>query len=419
MWRSAHFRHSILNLGGAAVPVLVGLPCLGILARTLGTEQFSLMMLTLALVGYAGVLDLGLSRAVTAVVAGQDGDAQGRARTLATALIVVTLLGVVGSGLLMLFAEPLVVGLLRVEPPLRAGAVLAFQLTALTIVPLLVYLVIQGYLDGVQDFREANIQRILSGSLPMISATVAVLISPMVAVAMGGFLLGRILCLLLIIPRTAALSVAIRARPDWPTVRRLAGFGGWVTVSSTVGPLMGYLDRFILAAVRSPAVVGFYAAPAEAVYRLLVLPTAINRSLFPKLASAGSSAERREYLRQTNIMILAACVPPALLILVAAPLILRLWLGEAFVSGSADAFRILAVGFLFGALAQVPLIRLLSIGRPDLPAKLHLLQLLPFLALSYYLGLTFGAAGAAAAWWIRNLADVLLLNLMAARYAPR
>lgn len=419
MWRSAHFRHSILNLAGAGVPILVGLPCLGILARRLGTDQFSLMMLTLALVGYAGVLDLGLSRAVTAVVAGLGKDDPGRERTLGTALQIVTLLGALGTILLLLSAPSLVVGLLNVAETLRDDAILAFRLTALTIVPLLVYLVIQGYLDGIQDFREANIQRVVSGSVPMLAATIAIFWWPGVAGAMAGFLIGRLLCLLVVVPRTRALPLALRAGPDMAAARQLAGFGGWVTVSSIVGPIMGYLDRFILAAVRSPAIVGFYAAPAEALYRLLVFPTAITRSLFPKLSSAGSAVERQEYLRQTSIMLLAACVPPTVVILAFAPWILRLWLGAAFVEGSTDAFRILAIGFLFGALAQVPFTQLLAAGRPDVTARMHLLQLLPFLALSYYLSLSFGAAGAAAAWSIRNLADLILLKLLAARYAPR
>jgi O-antigen/teichoic acid export membrane protein len=419
MWRTQHFRHSVLNLGGAAVPILVGLPCLGILARQLGTEQFSLMMLTLALVGYAGVLDLGLSRAVTAVVGGQGDDHAGKTRTLVTALLIVTLVGLLGTVVLFVTAPSLVVGLLGVSEPLRANAILAFRLTALTIIPLLIYVVIQGYLDGVQDFREANLQRIVSGSVPMLLATVVVYWWDDVAGAMAGFLIGRLVSLLVVIPRTSALLESLGQRPDMATARRLTGFGGWITVSSVVGPLMGYLDRFILAAVRSPAIVGFYAAPAEAMYRLLVFPTAITRSLFPKLTAARCSAERREFLRQTNIMLMLTCLPPALLVLAFAPTILRIWLGEAFVEGSTDAFRILAVGFLFGALAQVPFTRLLSAGRPDVTAIMHVVQLLPFLAVSYYLGLSFGAAGAAAAWSIRNFADVLFLNLLAARYAPR
>ncbi len=414
---SSHARHSGLNLLGSLVPLLVGLPCIGILARLLDPTGFALMMLTLAIVGYAGVLDLGLSRAVVALVAEAREDVEARRRAVSTALLVVAAIGPTVALLLGAAAQPLAIQLMRVPEAALEDAVRGLRLTAWSIPPLLLTLVVQGYLEGVQDFVESNVQRILSGSLPILLAACAAGFWPSLTGAMGGFLAGRLIVVAVVLGRRAFWRLPSLQHVERATLRRLATFGGWLTISSLVAPLMGYLDRFVLAYARGPVPVGFYAAPAEAVYRLLVIPTAITRSLFPKLSARPSDEERTSVLSETRWMILATCLPPSLAILLLAPFILEFWLGPAFRVESTDALRLLALGFVPAAFANIPFTRLLAAGRPDVVAIMHLAQLLPFLALAYYLAAGFGVTGAAAAWAIRNLVDLFLLNLLAGRYA--
>ncbi|HDV3897951.1 TPA: oligosaccharide flippase family protein, partial [Escherichia coli] len=57
-------RNSFYNIAGFAVPTLVAVPALGILARLLGPENFGLFTLAFALIGYASIFDAGISRAV-------------------------------------------------------------------------------------------------------------------------------------------------------------------------------------------------------------------------------------------------------------------------------------------------------------------------------------------------------------------
>ena len=46
---------------------------------------------------------------------------------------------------------------------------------------------------------------------------------------------------------------------------RLLRFGGWMTVSNIVGPLMVTLDRFLIGALISVSAVAYYATPYEVV----------------------------------------------------------------------------------------------------------------------------------------------------------
>jgi O-antigen/teichoic acid export membrane protein len=56
------------NLAGLSLPLLVAALTVPHLVEVLGKEKFGLLALAWGLIGYAGVLDLGIGRAVTQLV---------------------------------------------------------------------------------------------------------------------------------------------------------------------------------------------------------------------------------------------------------------------------------------------------------------------------------------------------------------
>jgi O-antigen/teichoic acid export membrane protein len=60
-------------------------------------------------------------------------------------------------------------------------------------------------------------------------------------------------------------------------------------------------------------------------------------------------------------------------------------------------------------LAFIPYALIQGQGRPDLTAKLHVAEVVPFLAILYFLVTHFGLPGAALAWTFRTVADCLLM----------
>jgi O-antigen/teichoic acid export membrane protein len=205
-----------------------------------------------------------------------------------------------------------------------------------------------------------------------------------------------------------------RAQFDATRLRSLLRDGGWITVSNLVSPLMNTLDRYILGFARQAAVVAFYAAPSDAANKLLVVPVAITRGLFPALSREASAASRQALVRQAHRLVALYCVPLAVAGAWLSPLVLDLWLGPAFVAPSTPVLRILMVGFLLGAFAQVPFTEVQARGRADVSARLHLLELGPFLVGAWWLSREHGAIGAALAWTLRYAVD-LVLHGMAAR----
>src|SRR5687767_15997822 len=67
-------RNVALNAMGQGLPLVVAIFLIPVLLDRLGAERFGLLVLAWALVGYFGVFDLGLGRALTKIVADRIGD---------------------------------------------------------------------------------------------------------------------------------------------------------------------------------------------------------------------------------------------------------------------------------------------------------------------------------------------------------
>jgi hypothetical protein len=87
----------------------------------------------------------------------------------------------------------------------------------------------------------------------------------------------------------------------------------------------------------------------------------------------------------------------------------RLWISSQFAANANVTAQIMVVAYWINGFALVPYAQLQATGRPDINAKLHLAELIPYLIL-LLVGLQFlGLPGAALAFGIRNFADCILL----------
>ena len=71
--------------------------------------------------------------------------------------------------------------------------------------------------------------------------------------------------------------------------RQLFAFGGWVTVSNIVSPILSNFDRFLIGSLLSMAAVTYYTAPYEAVTKLWIIPMSLTMTLFPAFSSMNGS----------------------------------------------------------------------------------------------------------------------------------
>jgi O-antigen/teichoic acid export membrane protein len=228
-----------------------------------------------------------------------------------------------------------------------------------------------------------------------------------------------VVCLVTIAAVKRAMPDLRWAMPeDWSMLRPLLAFGGWMSVSNVISPLLIYLDRFLLGALIGLAAVGYYTAPFDGVIRLLIVPGSLVSALFPSVSGMNAVGDSKSLTRVfskavRNISLILA--GPAFVLILFGPAILRLWLGDAFAEQGGLALRILAFGVLANAVAHVPSSFIAALGRPEISAKFHLLELAIHVPLAWWLITRYGVTGAALAWTIRVTFDAALLFTAASR----
>ena len=113
--------NAVWNLVGTCSPVLVAVVCLPILKRGLGTDRLGIISLAWVIIGYFGFFDLGLSRALTKLVAEKLG--QKRSQEIPylvwTSLWLMAGIGIAGLVAALLLSHWLVSGPLRIPPELQ------------------------------------------------------------------------------------------------------------------------------------------------------------------------------------------------------------------------------------------------------------------------------------------------------------
>src|SRR5262249_13243023 len=163
--------------------------------------------------------------------------------------------------------------------------------------------------------------------------------------------------------------------------------------------------------------VAYYSAPYDVVMKMLVIPGAIVGVLFPAFAATfetNPSAARALLDRMLRAMTLLM-FPPVLLLVTFAREGMHIWLGEEFALNSGPVVQWLAVGLLINSLGYVGFAVVQGVGRSDLAAKLHVVELPLYAAALIGMARAFGLTGVAMAWTFRVVLDTAVLLWMSRR----
>jgi len=408
-------RNAFMNMVGQAVPLFVAVASIPFIVRGMGTDRFGLLSMAWMIMGYFTIFDLGLGRATTKYVAEALGKCEETKITkiIWTAITVQAIMGFAGAIVLLGITDLLVDRVLSIPPELWSEAKVTFHLLAFSIPVVLITSSFTGVLEAAQRFDLINAVRIPSSILSYLI--------PLIGVSLGLGLPGIVA--IIILARLAALvafvAMNLRMRPElryfsatYSLLASLFAYGGWITVSSIVSPILVYLDRFLIGSLLTIAAVAYYTAPYEAITRLWIIPASLTMTLFPAFSTleGAENSQRLGMLFARSVKyILLTTGPIVVVICLFARDLLQIWLGSDFATESTTVLQILAIGVLINSLAHTPFAFLQGVGRPDLPAKFHFIELPVYIVVAWILVSKFGLAGAAEAWTLRVALDALLL----------
>ena len=407
-------RHSLYNLLGLGLPLVVAVFCIPVLIHGLGEARFGLLTLIWAVVSYFGLFDLGLGRALTLLlsVAMAENDEKRTGPLVATSIAIMVGLGVF-AGLLMASFAHLGVGSIQAVPDPQE-AIYAVYMMALAMPAIVLTSGFRGVLEARNAFGIINAIRLPMGLFTFLGPVVVVIYgSPRLDVIAGVLAAGRVLACVV------HGWYAWRALPSEngglqfrkTLLRPLFVSGGWLTLSNMISPFMGYVDRFIIGAIVSAAAVAYYTTPQEIVTKLWIVPGALTAVLFPAFAAdiTRRDGKSKSMFNDGVSWLFLTLLPVTAFLAIFAEEILTIWVGVEFASQSSTMMKIFAFGVLINCLAHIPYTLIQSAGQPRLTALLHLIQL-PFFVLGLWLLTSrYGAFGAAIAWLGRLVLDAFLM----------
>jgi O-antigen/teichoic acid export membrane protein len=404
-------KNTLANLTGAILPMAVLIVTVPIYLRLIGTERYGVLAVIWTLIGYFGVFDFGLSRAVTQRMAritnGSDAD---RSNLLWTALVATFTLGLLGGVVLWLFADFFLTHFVSISElnHVEVNDTVGWLILALPM--LLPASVMQGALQGRQRFTELNANlvmgSILSQLLPLIvAASGYISLDALVPAALAARLIS-----LFLFAAQCARYVPLRGLPviDLSHLRPLIAYGGWISVMNMLAPILVTVDRLMIASLSGAKAVAYYSVPYNLAARVMVVSGSLSSALFPRFAEA-DEAEGKILAAKSTHTLVALMTPLVIFSLIFIHPFIILWVGDEFAGQSYGVAELILIGVWINSLVIPHHSRLLAADNPRIIVFIYLIQI-PVYFLMLWLGLKYwGVAGAAGAWSLRVLMDTLML----------
>lgn len=420
---SVVLRNTLLNLFSRLLLVPVGIVAIQFILSGMGIERYGLFSFSWTIINYLAILDFGISTAITKYMAEDLGLRQGRnaASIFWTAFTVLLVLGLVVAALFVLLTPYLVEQVMNIPSYLVPEGKRMFWLLAVSVPFIFMNNSLRGALEAGQRFDIVNLIRT--------PYTAGIYLIPLIGYIIG-WRIDTITAFLLLVILIAFLAYAYGNFRVYPGLFKSAGlrlekpglllkFSGWVAIANGMSAVFIYAERVLITSALSIAVLAYYTVPYDALTRLWIIPTSITAVLLPVFSESGSKApdnqlDRRMVSFATRFMFITLG-PLAIMLSVFAKNVLEVWIGPEFAESSGLVASLLVIGVFINSFGRIPATLLYGKGRPDIPAKLYIVELPLYLIVAIGSIRLWGINGAALAWTLRVSTDSILLIWVAIR----
>jgi O-antigen/teichoic acid export membrane protein len=415
---------AVWNLLGRAGPILVAMVATPALVHQLGVARWGVFTIALSLVGIFGIFDFGLGRALIRSIAERigAGEEHSASTLVITGIVALAGFGTIGGIFAALGARFWVRHWLRIDPALQDEVLDCLYVLAVSAPFVIMTAAMWSVIAAYQKFRIANLI-----SIPL---QAFYYIGPLLVLRVWDSLVGVMLMLVLcrLVSAVAFWWLCRRIMPSLrgarPALRELGPLlrtGTWMSVSNITFPMLMYSDRFIIASVLTAEMTAYYTTPFDVVIRMTLVPIAIMTSAYPAMAVSfrNHPANTANLFRHSLLTVVTILFPACLLAASFNTELMTAWLGAGFAAKSAPVLSWLVVGILINAMDGVVAGLIDAIGKPDVNAKISVLELVLSIPVLLTLLAWFGIEGAAITWVLRCCVDfVLRLSILARFYPP-
>lgn len=409
-------RNSLYSFAGFAYATVLTIAVTPIVVHRIGAEAYGVLALTGTFAGFLGLLNIGLGTTLLRFLAdrfAKDEHADAN-EIFGTGLVFYAAIGLLGLTIAVIVGAAFTSSLFNLSAATVPAARFAFIVGGIAF---LVVMITKPFTILLLSLQRYDIQARIGIVLGTVSAAGSI------ALVLAGFRLYALVLLQLGIDLAALVGYGLlgrrllprlRLRLRWNALilRRMLRFSAFLFVASVSGFVLAELDRILIGALASVALLSFYVIPVSIANRISAAITTIASVVVPastELFAQGDVARARQlYVRATRIaaiLLLALSIPA----FVFAHELLLHWIGPAFATKSDAVLRILVLTFALLALTAVPYNTLVGAGNPRLPAYVNGAMAIINVALVAILIPPYGITGAAVAYLASAVPSVALI----------
>jgi len=365
-------KNSIVNFLGAAIPAVANLVAVPLLVHNLGTEDYGLLTLVLALVGYFALLDINATQGSIRFIAEYDSLGQPRKanEVISISLIIYLSIGFAGLFLILLSAPALIEHVFEIQSEKEDIALFTLRLAGVAFL----FSQLQAYLvsipQAMQQYKVSAATEAVFGTItPLLSAAVAVL-----GYGIEDVILAR---LILSIINVAVLWRLVKClRPDLSlvkatkaTTRNLVSFSAYSYLSRIAAVSQAHMDRVILGIFLGMTHITYYSIPVTLCNRLFGMTFRLGSVIYPAVSQLNVQGDadnlQRIYLSASRY-ITAINSFLLLLIIVYGQDLLNLWVGSEFVEEGYPILVIATLAMMIDSMTNLPSLMNNAIGHPKI-----------------------------------------------------
>jgi O-antigen/teichoic acid export membrane protein len=417
------------NYFGQGWQALMSFAFVPLYIKYLGMEAFGLIGIYAVLQAWLVLLDMGMKPALAREMARFTAGAH-NAQSIRDLLRSIELIGIAVSGAITL-------GIWAASGWLATHWVTAKHLSPTVVAHAFAVMGLVTALRFIQDIymsccvglqRQVE-QNIVAGITATVRGLGVVALLAWVSPTITAFFLWQ--GLLSVITVVLFAGIVYRALPSAPRPARFSGpalmkiwrFAAGIVVLTFLSLLLTQVDKILLSRLLTLEAFGYYALAGVAANSLYALVGPITGALYPRfteLATTGDEATLCAVYHQGAQMVTVLMGSAAMVLIVFAYRILRLWTGNPLLAQEvAPLMAVMALGALLNGLIWIPYQMQLAYGWTSLGITINIVAVSLLVPAIFLVVPEYGAIGAARVWVVLNAGYLMLeIPLMHRRLIP-
>ncbi|MGE4546029.1 MAG: oligosaccharide flippase family protein [Pedobacter sp.] len=415
MQKNSLTSNAIWNIFGRVIPLAITFFITPLLITHLGSANYGLYMLIMAVSGLMGLMSFGLGDATLRYVAYYSNirDIAGINRVIRATLFVYLLVGILTVTVIFLFA-PWVISLFSIEPSEHGVATILLRLTSMSFF----FSLINGAFSAIPQ----ALQRYDISTKVVITTTIIQAFFTLLLLFYGLGIVSLVIlgvsvnCISVLMNRFFAkrLLPSIRLMPSmsYQGIREVFGYGLFSFLSQLFGVIFSYSDRLLMGVFIGASSVGYLTVPQDLAMRALSLAGQAGTVLFPHFCTLESIEEKSQIFLQATwaMLVLSSIIFVPLTIFMKD--FLSLWINVKFAASCSDIGFLVAISSIIRGPFIVYESFIKGINKPQYITVLSFCVGITSLGLNLILIPRYGLSGAGYSYCITVFWGIVTLTLV-------